>query len=216
MGDRHFRPLTFDVDPGLSVILHSDAESRSMSDSIRCFLAVKVPSNRAIERVIDELSRMGNAIKAVAPSNLHITLKFLGDVSLDQLDPITRTMHDAAAGEGPFRFTVRGVGAFPSAARPSVLWAGVEDAEPLGRLAARFEASLAPLGFAPEERPYAPHLTLARVKFRPPSTLPALFERHAAMSFQTVEIDRIYLYRSDSGRGGPVYTPIAEAMLAKA
>lgn len=184
-----------------------------MSDEIRIFLAVKVPSSRAIERVIDELSQLGNAIKAVAPSNLHITLKFLGDVPPGQLDAIARTMRDAAANEGPFRFSVRGFGAFPSAARPSVLWAGVTDAEPLGRLAERLETSFVTQGFAPEGRPYSPHLTLARVKFRPPDSLPALFERYASTEFQTVDVDRIHLYRSDSGRGGPVYTPIAEARL---
>jgi 2'-5' RNA ligase len=184
-----------------------------MSDAIRCFLAVKVPSNRALERAIDELSRMGSVIKAVAPSNLHITLKFMGDVQPGQLDAIGRTMRDAAASEGPFRFAVRGFGAFPSSARPSVLWAGVSDAEPLRRLATALETSLAPLGFAPEGRPYAAHLTLARVKFRPPAELPELFERYASMEFQTVDVDRIILYRSDSGRGGPVYSPIAEAKL---
>lgn len=184
-----------------------------MSDVIRCFLAVKVPSSRAIDRVIDELSQMGSAIKAVAPSNLHITLKFLGDVQQGQVDAIVRTMRDAAASEIPFRFAVRGFGAFPSSARPSVLWAGVLNAEPLRRLATTLEASLAPLGFAPEGRPYSAHLTLARVKFRPPAALPELFERYASMEFQTVDVDRILLYRSDSGRGGPFYSPIAEAKL---
>ena len=161
-----------------------------------------------------ELERLGRAFKVVSPQSLHVTLKFLGDVRADQVEPIVRALTAAAGSEPPFNFRVRGLGAFPHSGRPSVVWAGVADGEPLTRLAARLEADLAPLGFAPEGRPYAPHLTLARVKFRPPEALAQVFARHTDTPFLSVPVTSLKLYRSDQGSDGPIYKPVATAPLA--
>lgn len=184
-----------------------------MAEPVRTFLAVAVPPTEAVQVVLDELRTHGREVKAVAACNLHVTLKFLGDTRASQIDEIVRIMRAVAAQESPFSFRVCGLGAFPSRSRPSVLWAGIADGEPLARLATALETALAPLGFAPEERSFTPHLTLARIKARPPRSLDAIFARHKVTEFVTVAVDRIALYRSDPGVDGPVYTAISDGML---
>ncbi len=154
-----------------------------------------------------------DGLKAVSPDNLHVTLKFLGDVALQRTAEVSRTLVEAAAGEPAFSAELRGLGAFPSAGRPSVVWAGLMGADALVRLAERLEASLELQGFARESRAFHPHLTLARVKGRPPAGLRTLLERHAATSFGTVGIASVELYQSELRREGAKYTLLASVRL---
>jgi 2'-5' RNA ligase len=138
---------------------------------VRLFFAVNISEEaaRAIARVIAELeSRMrGARLSFVRPSQAHVTLKFLGDVPDERIGALAAVCEPLRRGGRPFDLTLGGVGAFPDARRPKVLWAGVTSGAPqLGALAAGIEDATEPLGCAREERAFTPHLTLARIKAR--------------------------------------------------
>jgi 2'-5' RNA ligase len=110
------------------------------------------------------LRRADLPLRWTRPEALHLTLKFLGETAPEALDDITRVISEAAALTAPFTLRLHGTGAFPSLARPRVLWIGADPAPELLRLQAEMGHALEPLGFAPEPGPFRPHLTLGRVR----------------------------------------------------
>jgi 2'-5' RNA ligase len=187
-----------------------------MSDTIRCFLALKIRAEPALRRVLKELAEMGRALKAVEPENLHVTLKFFAAAEPDLIPEIHAVATLAAARQTRAQLTLAGLGVFPHAQRPNVVWAGLEGpgAQTLDALAGDLETSLEPLGFPREDRPFAPHLTLARVKAKPPEALRELLARHAKTLFGTATVDEIELIRSELGPDGPRYTVLERSPLA--
>lgn len=184
-----------------------------MSESIRCFIAIKIPRLDPLRRVLKELAAMGRALKTVDPDNLHVTLKFLGNTDLNLVPDVRALLERAAEARGSCVLTVTGLGAFPHAQRPNVVWAGLEGAQTLAALAADLETGLERHGFARESRPFVPHLTLARVKARPPEILQDLLSRHAKTRFGTATIDHVELIRSEPGPDGSRYTLLATSPL---
>lgn len=184
-----------------------------MPDSIRTFVAVKVAVLPELLSVLKSLAGMPWPIVPVPPDKLHVTLKFLGETSLEMCEVIPRRIEDAVSGQPPFPLCVERLGAFPNTARPNVIWAGLVDAEPLVAIAQRLESMMEPLGFACEPRPFRPHLTLARIKSRPPRQLFELLQRHAETSFGTCEIRSVEFIRSDRERDGARYTTLASCAL---
>ncbi len=163
-----------------------------------------------------ELAKLGAEVKWVTPESMHVTLLFLGEVDDRELHTVCKVVKAVAAGESPFSLRVSGVGAFPTARRPKVLWGGVTDgAEPLQRLYTALEEEMLELGcYRTEERGYTPHLTLGRV-----NTAEAGFaiaaELPKRMTWQggRVAIEEVLVYSSEMDRDGPVYTVIGRAPL---
>jgi 2'-5' RNA ligase len=188
-----------------------------MSQTIRCFLAVKVPAETALRRALKELSGMGGALKAVEPENLHVTLKFIVSAEPELIAEIKATATAAAGRQERSQLTLRGLGVFPSAQRPNVVWAGIEGrgAQTLSALAEDLENSLETLGLERENRPFTPHLTLARVKARPPEALRALLTRHSESVFGTAAVDEIVLIQSELRPEGSRYTVLERFPLAQ-
>jgi 2'-5' RNA ligase len=184
-----------------------------MPELIRCFIAIKIPGFDPLRRVLKELAQMGRALKVVEPKNLHVTLKFLGDTDVSRIGEIGALVEQAAHSRNPCVVKVAGLGVFPHLERPSVVWAGLEGSEILAAIAADLETGLEEFGFARENRPFVPHLTLARVKARPPESLRTLLSRHAKTEFGTATIEQFELIRSELGPEGPKYTVLASARL---
>jgi RNA 2',3'-cyclic 3'-phosphodiesterase len=139
--------------------------------SFRLFVALEPPAEvRArLVAIQDALrARAGRAagdVRWVTPDNLHLTLQFLGAVAEDRVGDVRGAVTDAAAAGRRLQLHVGGAGAFPSARRPRVLWAGLAgDVAPLAALVKDLGARLAPLGFPPESRPFSAHLTLGRAR----------------------------------------------------
>ncbi len=179
-----------------------------MPDTIRCFLALKIPADTALRRMLKELGAMGRALKTVEPENLHVTLKFFAAAEPESISEIA-TIAKAAAGKHVHsQLTLTALGAFPHAERPNVIWVGLAGpgAQTLSAIAGDLEEALETIGFERENRPFAPHLTLARVKFRPPEELRALLARHSKTVFGTSTVDEIVLIRSEPGPDGSRYT----------
>jgi RNA 2',3'-cyclic 3'-phosphodiesterase len=134
---------------------------------IRAFIAIELPPEvrRALGVTLNRLRRPDDRhVKWVDPAGIHITLIFLGNIRPDQVDPVTEVMR-AATAIPPFELSLDQPGAFPNPHRVQIVWVGLKgDLTALGELQKRLASGLTPLGFAPENRPYRAHLTLARLR----------------------------------------------------
>lgn len=138
-----------------------------MNGSHRIFVAVALdaPLREAIADLEQRLEDAGARLRWVKPENLHFTLRFLGHISDAQLNRVKIAAREASQGIAPFKVALAGVGAFPNARRPQVVWVGIgEGGETLRNLASRLDDTLARQRFPKEPRGFQPHLTLARVK----------------------------------------------------
>jgi len=181
----------------------------AVSHTLRAFIAVRIAPPPPLRKIVLRLSQLGRAVRSVSPNAMHVTLKFLGDTSAESIPHVANVLNAATATASPMTVRLKGVGVFPRLDRPSVVWAGMEDAEPLIELARVLEAGLSPFGFEAERRPFQPHLTLARVKFKPPPELFELLDELAATDFGSVTIDAAELLQSEPRPDGPLYTTLA-------
>ena len=187
-----------------------------MSDDpgvLRLFIAVELPAN-ARQRLADvagELRGMGlERLRWVRPENIHITLKFLGETPADRQPQIEDALRVAAEGVAPHELTLGELGKFGGRQNPRVLWVDVRgDVDALKALQKRVDAGIAPLGFPADERPFAAHLTLARV----PQDLAKKVARPLTEAIDAVKVPdppipvrEIVLMRSELRREGPIYT----------
>jgi 2'-5' RNA ligase len=155
-------------------------------------------------------------VRWVAAANLHLTLQFLGDVDAGRIPALREALDVAVSGHRAFRLGLRGAGAFPSPERPRVLWVGAgEGAAAASALATSVAAALAPLGFAPEERRFLPHLTVGRVGSPSRDRAPLLRLLDAVRDREWGEclIPAAHLLRSELFPAGPIYSILHEARL---
>jgi 2'-5' RNA ligase len=149
------------------------------------------------------------------PESVHLTLKFLGDVPADTLPAIHQALRQAAEGLAPFSVVAQGLGCFPNASRPRVLWMGLDDPRrELLQLQRHIESTLAALEVSVEERPFRPHLTLARTRgTRVGEELNALLSEYKNHLFGYLVVSQIHLMRSDLYEKGAVHTRLCSAAL---
>jgi len=178
---------------------------------IRTFIAISLTPELKIElrKMVDDLKPITRDVRWVKPDSIHLTLKFLGNLSGDQLQKVFSGMDIAQAKfPGIFSVDVAGTGCFPSTRRPRVLWVGVkgEELEKLRFLQHLIDSSLTEQGFAAEDRNFSPHLTVARVKAA--EQLKNLMERFSRYPFPGVELPvrEVYVMRSDLKADGAVYS----------
>ena len=141
---------------------------------MRIFVAIFPPleiRRKALEKALRP--PLGQQVRWIAPRNAHLTLKFLGDVQEEVLGDLRVILEETCDRHATFGIELKELGAFPSARRSRIIWAGVGvGSEELRSLAADLDKALVPLGFEREERPYTPHLTLGRVRGRPADLSP--------------------------------------------
>jgi RNA 2',3'-cyclic 3'-phosphodiesterase len=175
----------------------------------RTFVAIELPEGvkKDIENVQKRLS--GPGLRMVDPGNLHLTIKFIGDWEEGALADLCAAVGRAAASVPAFGFTLGGVGAFPNASRPHVVYISCSD-DPPGSFRALHEAvetELLPLGIRREGRVFKPHLTLARVKEgRDRPDLEDALHRFADYEGGGAEASELAVVLSDLTSGGPIYT----------
>jgi 2'-5' RNA ligase len=139
-----------------------------MAKTFRAFIAVGLPED--VRRWLREARALlqgripSASVRWTNPNGIHITLKFLGEIPVESASVIRSAMEAAAAQRCPFTLVVEGLGCFPNAGRPRVIWAGVRREEALDDLNARLEEGLERIGFPKERRAFSPHLTLGRVR----------------------------------------------------
>lgn len=199
--------------------------------SLRTFVALELPAT--VKRALaHEQARVQKALaeQALPPTlrwspveNIHLTLRFLGDTSGAQQRRLSEGLAAAASNWSPFSLAVGGLGCFPNCRAPRVLWQGVAgDLVGLGRVQAEVERLVQELGFAGEERPFSPHLTLARA--RREADRDALQQTGRVLAGLAVEpqppgmtfnVDHLVYFYSDLRAGGSVYTPLTTLVFGR-
>jgi RNA 2',3'-cyclic 3'-phosphodiesterase len=183
---------------------------------LRSFIAVEVPPEvqNAISQSLAPLQKSlpKPLIRWVAPQNVHLTLKFLGDVSPINLEQMAEAIRFEAEAHQAFSMSVAGIGAFPNSRRPRVIWIGLAAPAALTALQRGVEAASASLGYAAENRPFSPHLTVGRVGQA--VSVSDLHKIHLALEemkvgqLGQVQVTAIHIFKSDLRPGGSVYTPL--------
>lgn len=190
-------------------------------EQIRSFIAIELPEEvkKGLVRLRGELEREEHTfVKWVDVGGIHLTLKFLGNIPFKQVAQITKAMEEATQGISPFRLEISGLGAFPNLKQPRVLWVGIGgDIDKLSSLQQNIDSALASLGFAREERPFTPHLTLARIRERAsPLERKILGELVMSTSLESkyhIAVNAVSLIRSQLTPQGAVYSCLAEIKL---
>jgi 2'-5' RNA ligase len=181
--------------------------------TIRAFLAIDPPEEvlGEIGRIQERLQRMiRGEVRWVRPEAIHLTLKFFGDIPEATVADIAAVAGASAAGEAPFSFAIGGAGVFPDQRRPRVLWLGIDgDVPRLVRFQQELEGGLGKIGFPAEERPFRPHLTLARIKSsRGLTGLERALEKGEGYAAGQFTAAGIGLIRSELTPRGAVYTKL--------
>lgn len=187
---------------------------------IRLFWAINLPSdlkNNIDNEIRCQLSPTPADLKWVEDKNLHLTLKFLGDVDSALVEEVLRGVKSKVEGFGPLHFEVRGVGCFPGRKRPRVLWAGLQgQVDKLRKLYEKVQQAHSTLGFEKGNKRFSPHITLAR--FRSPLNSTKFMQTAEELvpptkklgSFETVSIE---LMQSTLSRQGPEYNILSQVWL---
>jgi RNA 2',3'-cyclic 3'-phosphodiesterase len=194
--------------------------------AIRAFIAIELPEEirQALNSVEQQIQAKAGeagrrAVRWVAASNIHLTLKFLGEVSASNLQALTRKIREEVQQHPPFSFTIHGLGAFPNTRRPRVLWVGVEAPAELVVMQKAIEAETRRLGYPAEERPFSPHLTLGRTSQNArPEEIALLANALSGINpgvLGQVQAEEITLYRSELRPSGAVYSVLEEFPLGK-
>jgi len=183
---------------------------------LRAFIAVEIPTE--IQAIIaHSITPLKNAlpkslIRWVSPQNVHLTLKFLGDISPANLERLVGILKVEAALHEMFSMSLGGLGAFPTQRRARVLWIGLEAPPALAALQRGVGAATAQLGFPGENRPFSPHLTIGRVAQNSSPTdlqhIQSALDATKVGKLATVRVQAIHIFKSDLQPGGSVYTPL--------
>jgi 2'-5' RNA ligase len=187
----------------------------------RAFIAVSLSQeiHHNLAQVIDSLKKKmpGSPVRWVQAGNIHLTLKFLGDVSISNQELLTKVLLTEVSRHPSFELSVGELGVFPTMRRPKVIWVGVEAPQELFALQRGLESEMARLGYAPEERPFSPHLTLGRISRNAvPGDFQVMVDALSSCKvgfLGAVRVQTVELYRSDLKPTGAVYTRLFSAAL---
>jgi 2'-5' RNA ligase len=179
---------------------------------IRAFLAIEMPEalRPGLALIQGELKRSRADVRWVAVNNIHLTLKFFGNVPDEEIDALALAAREAAAETAPLQLQATSAGAFPSSQAPRVVWLGLGgDVLPLTQLFYRLEKAFAALGYPPEGRAFNPHLTLGRVK-SPANRerLARLLEKLPPVDWPPFTVKELILFQSVLSPQGSKYTPL--------
>ena len=180
-------------------------------EKIRTFIAVPLSHDliNNLGKIITTLQPLSKGIKWVKPNSIHLTLKFLGNLEIEERERVIRSMNDLFKSRyDMFNLIASGLGAYPNIRRPRVFWVGIkgEDVEKLLLLQRDIENKLAKEGFQKEGRRFSPHLTLGRVKYA--DNMEKLIDKTLAYNFPDTEfpVENVHIMRSDLKPSGAVYS----------
>ena len=188
---------------------------------IRAFIAVDLTDEirTCLDQVITQLRKSleNIPVRWVPAENIHLTLKFLGDVSVSNLDMLKEILQTEVGAHHPFDFSVGGLGSFPSTRQPRVLWVGVEAPPELSVIQRGIEGAMERLGYAREDKPFSPHLTIGRVSRNATAKdvhmISGVLETTRVGFLGATNVAQIHLYRSDLKPSGAIYSRVYSAAL---
>jgi 2'-5' RNA ligase len=186
---------------------------------MRTFIAIELPENikTILSRIQDELKRSGADVKWVEPHNIHLTLKFIGEIEEGKIEEIKQIIQEAAKNQPQYKITLSSLGVFPDLKRPRIIWVGIKDQNNETKLIAEeLEEKLEELNIPKEEREFLGHITIGRVKS-------GLNKDKLAEKLDPLKIDlakdtgfiadKITLFKSTLGPDGPAYEALKEVTL---
>jgi len=178
---------------------------------MRTFIAIELPDRikKEIEQLQAPLKKTNTFVSWVKPENIHITLKFLGEVPENKINAVFSATGQALEGAKKFTMSLKGLGAFPDVRRPRVIWIGSGSGEKeLSYLAGRVEEEMERIGFPKEQRKFSAHFTLGRVKS--PKNIEKLMELVKSSDFTTddIEVKEVVVMKSQLHPAGAIYTPL--------
>lgn len=185
--------------------------------SLRCFVAVNLPSalKEKLGLIQEELRKTQADVSWVKAENIHLTLKFLGEIGEKRVEQVKEVLAKAVAIATPFEIQLEGLGVFPAMKAPRVIWVGAKETPPaLVELQKAVDEGLAQIGFPKEGRKFSPHFTLGRV--RSPRNIEALRQALTEVKTQgleTVKIESLELMRSQLSPKGSTYSVIQQFSL---
>ena len=180
---------------------------------MRVFIAIELGKEikEALSKIQDELKTVQGDVKWVEPQNIHLTLKFLGEIEENKIPKISQTLKAISCQVRPFTITLSELGAFPSHKYPRIIWIGIDEGkDELSKLAELIEDSLVQLKFPKEKRGFSAHFTLGRVKSR--KNIESLCQKLSIIQVPKLkqEIKSIVLFKSTLTSKGPFYEKISE------
>ena len=180
-------------------------------EDIRTFIAIDIPQEIKMEldKLISTFRQSGADIKWVKAANLHMTLRFLGDIPRDSVPGLAKEIEANIKAFGKFRLALSGLGGFPNLKRPRVIWVGSGvGTDRLMSLAPLVEKSCINYGLGEGDKPFSSHLTIGRVKI--PKGLDKLTAKIEATRFETspFDIEEVIIFKSDLSPSGPKYTKL--------
>ncbi len=190
-------------------------------EQIRSFIAIELPVElkREISRLQEQLKAGSRApVRWVSPENIHLTLKFLGDIDAAVIDDIKDALQEAVWGISAIRLGAEGLGVFPNNTRVQVIWVGLSgEIDRLQKLQQSIDKELAKLGFPAEKRGFSPHLTIARLRDRANANerqdMGRLVENTRFQSSLDFSVTSIHLMKSQLTREGPIYSRLGSVNL---
>ncbi|GFO54059.1 RNA 2',3'-cyclic phosphodiesterase [Geomonas sp. Red276] len=168
----------------------------------RLFIALDLPDQ--VKELLAPLPAGLPMARWVSSDQLHLTLRFIGEVDDDTFAAIALALKQVTF--SAFPLTLRSIGHFPPGRHPRVVWVGMARCEPLLSLQRFIEAVLIGTGIPPEDRPFSPHITLARLKDAPPNAVERFEKEHLELVCPTFQVDRFVLYSSTLSRNGALHT----------
>ena len=197
----------------------------ALDEQVRVFVAIELPDDVrvALARIQDSLRDApgGRAARWLATSSIHLTVKYLGEVSASSVSPIYDAVRSECEGRRPFEIRLAGLGCFPNVRRPRIVWVGVhEPSGQLSELQRDIESRLAQLGYPAEARRFSPHLTIGRgrrgASKAQVAALGRLIADSGAGEVARLTVDGVSVMRSDLLPSGAIYTQLARARLDSA
>lgn len=183
---------------------------------VRAFIAVHI-DEKIIQKLVDVQKSFPSGevgLKIVKPENIHLTMKFLGEIPDDKIGAVSHAIEVAASDFPKFSARVQGIGVFPTIRQMRVIWAGVSECrEQMIELQRRIDVALQPLGFKPE-KDFHPHATIARVKFvKEKDMLVDFIKGKSNEDYGVTEVNNVELIQSQLTPKGPIYSPLATVRL---
>ena len=191
-----------------------------MANTIRSFLAVEIPlSNKEkILKLINSFNEKSDSlIKWVSKDNLHITLKFIGELNTDHISTIQKSLTERLSSVPAFDMHINGLGVFPNSRKPRIFWLGFDQNKNLERIVSSIENCAVNLGYEADDKPFSPHLTIGRARRDISSgdliSFTKNFQNHKLEVIPDFKVSHVTLFKSELTREGPLYSQLFRVSL---
>ena len=179
---------------------------------IRMFISIPVKDPSVLKPLLESVDRIDN-VRATPVSQMHITLRFIGDIDDGKTKKVVKCLEDAVSGVGPFEISIRGAGCFPNRKRPSVIWVGARPEDILKGISDRLAQNLKEANITFDEKPFKSHITVGRCKG--PAAVDDFLDDNADREFTSFLCDEVLVMKSELTPKGAIHTVLHRVTLER-